>query len=245
MRRLVVMMACALMVQGPRLALGDTAASRRAREACIQGWTRYYESDLERARECWTRSLSLDSTVKDARRGLRRVREERLVITKEQPFRESILEFYDRGMTAYRRRAWKEAKGWLKKAWMLAQAHPRLRAAFRDVLGQLGEVLEEPKPPAPPAPPPSVSPAHEPAPPKPLVSPPPPRKKVVVVRPPRPSRGEIEALYRQGYKAYRQGKREEALRVWRLVLRADPKHSKARKNVKALERSLNTPRGTP
>ncbi len=221
-----------------------TPKMERARETCVRGWSRYYESRLVRAGKLWEKALALHPFLGDARRGLTRLAREDLVLSREQLYARTIRQLYETGMRAYRRRAWREAKEWLTKAVALAPSHRQLRSFLNEVRRQLGEAVEDVAAPVARSAPVAatlharVVQAVRPRPRRPA-SRPKMRRPFRPAKPaPRPffSAMQIEAMYRQGFKAYRKGKRKEALRVWRLVLQADPLHTKARKNVLALER---------
>ncbi len=227
----------AVLIVGLMVVAAPVAAatkSQRAREACIRGWSYYYESDLTRAKVQWERALKVRPAWEEATRGLDRLAAERLVLSAQRPYAQTIRELYHKGMVAYRRRIWQEAKEWMTEAVALAPAHHQLQGVLEEIRTSLGESLEGDPPAAVTQEAPSEAPKRR---------PPPRRVRSVrphpkVASPPSPSAEEIEALYRQGFKAYRQGKREEGLRIWRLVLHSDPSHVKARKNVRKLEQML-------
>jgi|GEM_PF-3277021 len=204
--------------------------STAARQCFEQGRYYYSQSRLDMAKEQWKRSLNLLPGYEPARTALQELSEEKWQISAPSVYATTGREFYEEGMRNFRAGRYPEAITEFEKALLLLPEHPQV-IKFRERSEKAaGEKTSEEGKTA------TVSPEKS-------------DKKCSAVktyRKPASDPGAKEndkkiadELYRKGLKRYREGKIDEAVSLWQKVLRIEPGHEKARKNLEKVKSISN------
>jgi len=194
------------------------------------GWQAYRESRLEEAERYWREAAR--EGQQGAKEALARLQGERLKLASGEPYAKAALEWYERGMKAYRRSHWVEAEEALAHADALVPGHDQILARLKEVRAHLArpeagppDVLVPTRPWEASAPALSAAPAKS----------PPPRRPPKPKEKPAPDAAEVKRLYEEGMRAYRKKRYLQAIEAWRKVVALDPHHQKALKNIRTVE----------